>query len=52
MDNVVNEFEKPYLKFSLHGFNSLKLSDNSEKVYVDNEYISSILVSCKLSIKK
>ncbi len=49
MDNVVNEFEKPYLKFSLHGFNSLKLSDNSEKVYVDNEYISSIYINNNLT---
>lgn len=48
-DNVMIEFEKPYLQFSLHGFNSLKLKDNNEKIHVDNEYISRIYINDNLT---
>jgi len=45
----MNEFQKPYLKYRLEGFNSLNLSDNTEKIYIDNEYISSIYINDDLT---
>lgn len=39
----MKEFQKPYLRFRLEGFNSLNLRDNTEKICIDNEYIQVFL---------
>ncbi len=48
-DNAMKEFQKPYLRFRLEGFNSLNLRDNTEKICIDNEYISSIFINDDLT---
>ena len=48
-NNAMKEFQKPYLKFRLEGFNSLNLRDNTEKICIDNEYISSIFINDDLT---